>query len=469
MNGLKTLFIANEKEIKDVNYLKIKEKVIRHTISFYELDNKTFREITKNIILKYYDNISDDLFDSFANNLIYIFIYRNCLNLRIFLTYLDLMIGIINIFDSNELKNNFFIYNLLLEFSFILIEIKYSNYDKLLYCYDVNLLTKLYTNKETNQEIFDYINNLNGMGITFHKEKIFFNTIINYIQTGYLDTNAILNYYKAYLESKDMEIFNEDYSNLYKYNILDDNEIKNSIKVIFDKTNKYINENKINNDFMSKYNDLMKVFDGYPNELYESEIKKFNELFIKLIDYYFDNLDLTIDDNIESIVSNFYDNKYRINRKKLYSNRLINDIEIHRQKKLKEAYELSKEKVGNKVIALFITEKINNYQYFGNNQYLCGFNIYKDFITKYDFLKKLKITAQNLSIIRNFLNNFILTVSNASQYSKEHELELQEVEKYISEIDKNKYESNKIYYQIKLLKETVEKCREHIMIDRLGV
>lgn len=469
LNGLKTLFIANEKEIKDVNYLKIKEKVIRHTISFYELDNKTFREITKNIILKYYDNISDDLFDSFANNLIYIFIYRNCLNLRIFLTYLDLMIGIINIFDSNELKNNFFIYNLLLEFSFILIEIKYSNYDKLLYCYDVNLLTKLYTNKETNQEIFDYINNLNGMGITFHKEKIFFNTIINYIQTGYLDTNAILNYYKAYLESKDMEIFNEDYSNLYKYNILDDNEIKNSIKVIFDKTNKYINENKINNDFMSKYNDLMKVFDGYPNELYESEIKKFNELFIKLIDYYFDNLDLTIDDNIESIVSNFYDNKYRINRKKLYSNRLINDIEIHRQKKLKEAYELSKEKVGNKVIALFITEKINNYQYFGNNQYLCGFNIYKDFITKYDFLKKLKITAQNLSIIRNFLNNFILTVSNASQYSKEHELELQEVEKYISEIDKNKYESNKIYYQIKLLKETVEKCREHIMIDRLGV
>lgn len=469
LNGLKTLFIANEKEIKDVNYLKIKEKVIRHTISFYELDNKTFREITKNIILKYYDNISDDLFDSFANNLIYIFIYRNCLNLRIFLTYLDLMIGIINIFDSNELKNNFFIYNLLLEFSFILIEIKYSNYDKLLYCYDVNLLTKLYTNKETNQEIFDYINNLNGMGITFHKEKIFFNTIINYIQTGYLDTNAILNYYKAYLESKDMEIFNEDYSNLYKYNILDDNEIKNSIKVIFDKTNKYINENKINNDFMSKYNDLMKVFDGYPNELYESEIEKFNELFIKLIDYYFDNLDLTIDDNIESIVSNFYDNKYRINRKKLYSNRLINDIEIHRQKKLKEAYELSKEKVGNKVIALFITEKINNYQYFGNNQYLCGFNIYKDFITKYDFLKKLKITAQNLSIIRNFLNNFILTVSNASQYSKEHELELQEVEKYISEIDKNKYESNKIYYQIKLLKETVEKCREHIMIDRLGV
>lgn len=469
LNGLKTLFIANEKEIKDVNYLKIKEKVIRHTISFYELDNKTFREITKNIILKYYDNISDDLFDSFANNLIYIFIYRNCLNLRIFLTYLDLMIGIINIFDSNELKNNFFIYNLLLEFSFILIEIKYSNYDKLLYCYDVNLLTKLYTNKETNQEIFDYINNLNGMGITFHKEKIFFNTIINYIQTGYLDTNAILNYYKAYLESKDMEIFNEDYSNLYKYNILDDNEIKNSIKVIFDKTNKYINENKINNDFMSKYNDLMKVFDGYPNELYESEIEKFNELFIKLIDYYFDNLDLTIDDNIESIVSNFYDNKYRINRKKLYSNRLINDIEIHRQKKLKEAYELSKEKVGNKVIALFITEKINNYQYFGNNQYLCGFNIYKDFITKYDFLKKLKVTAQNLSIIRNFLNNFILTVSNASQYSKEHELELQEVEKYISEIDKNKYESNKIYYQIKLLKETVEKCREHIMIDRSGV
>lgn len=469
LNWLKTLFIANEKEIKDVNYLKIKEKVIRHTISFYELDNKTFREITKNIILKYYDNISDDLFDSFANNLIYIFIYRNCLNLRIFLTYLDLMIGIINIFDSNELKNNFFIYNLLLEFSFILIEIKYSNYDKLLYCYDVNLLTKLYTNKETNQEIFDYINNLNGMGITFHKEKIFFNTIINYIQTGYLDTNAILNYYKAYLESKDMEIFNEDYSNLYKYNILDDNEIKNSIKVIFDKTNKYINENKINNDFMSKYNDLMKVFDGYPNELYESEIKKFNELFIKLIDYYFDNLDLTIDDNIESIVSNFYDNKYRINRKKLYSNRLINDIEIHRQKKLKEAYELSKEKVGNKVIALFITEKINNYQYFGNNQYLCGFNIYKDFITKYDFLKKLKVTAQNLSIIRNFLNNFILTVSNASQYSKEHELELQEVEKYISEIDKNKYESNKIYYQIKLLKETVEKCREHIMIDRSGV
>lgn len=108
LNGLKTLFIANEKEIKDVNYLKIKEKVIRHTISFYELDNKTFREITKNIILKYYDNISDDLFDSFANNLIYIFIYRNCLNLRIFLTYLDLMIGIINIFDSNELKNNFF-------------------------------------------------------------------------------------------------------------------------------------------------------------------------------------------------------------------------------------------------------------------------------------------------------------------------------------------------------------------------
>lgn len=356
-----------------------------------------------------------------------------------------------------------------MEFSFILIEIKYSNYDKLLYCYDVNLLTKLYTNKETNQEIFDYINNLNGMGITFHKEKIFFNTIINYIQTGYLDTNAILNYYKAYLESKDMEIFNEDYSNLYKYNILDDNEIKNSIKVIFDKTNKYINENKINNDFMSKYNDLMKVFDGYPNELYESEIKKFNELFIKLIDYYFDNLDLTIDDNIESIVSNFYDNKYRINRKKLYSNRLINDIEIHRQKKLKEAYELSKEKVGNKVIALFITEKINNYQYFGNNQYLCGFNIYKDFITKYDFLKKLKVTAQNLFIIRNFLNNFILTVSNASQYSKEHELELQEVEKYISEIDKNKYESNKIYYQIKLLKETVEKCREHIMIDRSGV
>ncbi|TVL83400.1 P-loop NTPase fold protein [Brachyspira hyodysenteriae] len=417
LNGLKTLFIANEKEIKDANYLKIKEKVIRHTISFYELDNKTFKEITKNIILKYYNKISDDLFDLFVNNLIYIFIYRNCLNLRIFLTYLDFMIDIINIFDSNELKNNFFIYNLLLEFSFILIEIKYSNYDKLLYWYDVNLLSELYANKETNQEIFDYINNLNNMGITFHREKIFFNTITNYIKTGYLDTNVILDYYKAYLESKDMEIFDEDYRNLYKYNILDDNKIKNSIKIIFDKTNKYINEKKINNDLISKYNDLMKVFDRYPNELYESEIKKFNELFIKLINYYFDNLDLKIDENIKSIVYNFYENKHRINRKNLYNNKLINDIDIHRQKRLKEAYELAKENVSEKIIILFITEEINSYKYFGNNQHLCGFNVYKDFITKYDFLKKLKVTAENISIIIDFLNNFILYIKNANQYS----------------------------------------------------
>ncbi|MEI0747011.1 P-loop NTPase fold protein [Brachyspira pulli] len=459
LNGLKTLFIANEKEIKDVNYLKIKEKVIRHTISFYELDNKTFKEIAKNIISKYYNEIPDDFF---INHLIYIFIYRNCLNLRIFLTYLDFMIDIINIFDPNELKNNFFISNLLLEFSFILIEIKYSNYNKLLYWYDVNLLSKLYANKETNQEIFDYINNLNDMGITFHKEKIFFNTITNYIQTGYLNTNVILDYYKAYLESKDMEIFDEDYNNLYKYNILDDNEIKNSIKIIFDKTNKYINEKKINNDFISKYNNLMKVFDRYPNELYESEIKKFNELFIKLIDYYFDNLDLTIDENIKSIVSNFYENKHRINRKNLYNNKLINDIDIHRQKRLKEAYELSKENVSEKIIILFITEEINSYKYFGNNQYICGFNVYKDFITKYDFLKKLKVTAENISIIIDFLNNFILDIGNANQYSTEHELELQEIEKYISEIDKNKYESNKINYQINLLKDTVEKCKKHI-------
>lgn len=128
LKGLKVIFVCNEKEIysdneeKQSKYFKIKEKVIRHTINFYRLDNSMFSEIIKSIIKDnekygYYKNFIND--NNHIEKLINIFVEMNHLNIRTFLTYLDLSSQIFNI---NEIqKDNDFIENLLYKLALIII------------------------------------------------------------------------------------------------------------------------------------------------------------------------------------------------------------------------------------------------------------------------------------------------------------------------------------------------------------
>lgn len=192
LKGLKVLFVGNENEIKynkeryessnskreeQSKYFKIKEKVIRHTIHIYGIDISIFKSIIEDIFKKIennkYEFYKRCLFDSHIYELIKIFFDKNCFNIRIFLTYLDLSK---RLFDIKELKeDNKLFEKILLKLLSILIEIRsYNKYDNNLY-----KMSEIYKNNNDND-----------------KDYILINTIRKYIETGHLEKENIINYYK---------------------------------------------------------------------------------------------------------------------------------------------------------------------------------------------------------------------------------------------------------------------------------
>ena len=195
LKGLKVLFVGNENEIKynkeryessnskkeeQSKYFKIKEKVIRHTIHIYGIDISIFKSIIEDIFKKIENNKYKNnkyefykrcLFDSHIYELIKIFFDKNCFNIRIFLTYLDLSK---RLFDIKELKeDNKLFEKILLKLLSILIEIRsYNKYDNNLY-----KMSEMYKNNND-------------------KDYILINTIRKYIETGHLEKENIINYYK---------------------------------------------------------------------------------------------------------------------------------------------------------------------------------------------------------------------------------------------------------------------------------
>lgn len=189
LKGLKVLFVGNEKEInnnkeKDESgnskkeqskYFKIKEKVIRHTIHIYGIDSFTFKSIIEDIFEKIKnDNYKNNkyefykrfIFASHIDELIKTFFDKNCFNIRVFLSYLDLSK---KLFEINELQKNYNSFEkILLKLLSILIEIRILN-----------------DNEEKINEL--------------HKDdedKNLFKEIKDYIKTGHLNKENIINYYK---------------------------------------------------------------------------------------------------------------------------------------------------------------------------------------------------------------------------------------------------------------------------------
>ena len=294
LNNLKVIFVCNEKEIysnnseKKSNYFRIKEKVIRHTINFYRLDNSMFGEIIKSIIKDnekyyYYKNFINN--DNHIEKLINIFIVMNHLNIRTFLTYLDLSNQIFNI---NEIqKDNDFIENLLYNLALIIIGIISGN---------KNMLDEYYINN--NRKDKEYRDKINKLEIFIYPPTIYID-IKNYIKTGYLETLNIIGNYNSIIHSKVRRKFSEYYEKLQNYNIQNENDIKEAIEFVFNKIKECLNntsevETKYAAEYIRDFNNLKGYIDLYDENIYKKEIEEYIELAKKINNNYFDNLDLSI-------------------------------------------------------------------------------------------------------------------------------------------------------------------------------
>ena len=462
LQGLKVIFVCNEKEIysnnseKKSNYFRIKEKVIRHTINFYRLDNSMFGEIIKSIIKDnekyyYYKNFINN--DNHIEKLINIFIVMNHLNIRTFLTYLDLSNQIFNI---NEIqKDNDFIENLLYKLALIIIGIVNGNED---------MLDEYYINNNY-EKYSEYVNKINKLEIFIYPTTIYID-IKNYIKTGYLETLNIIENYNSIMHSKVRRKFSEYYEKLQNYNIQNENDIKEAIEFVFNKIKECLNntsevETKYAAEYIRDFNNLKGCIDLYDENIYKKEIEEYIELEKKIWDYYFDNLDLNIDSNIDKTVFDydFYHNNKKYN-KPTYKNSKMYEIDKYYESKLDNAYKKAKEIVGNKLIKIFEDKKMERYFYFNSSiNRLIVYNL----IMEYNFLMKLEVNAYNIDVIIGFLYINMLNIGNASDSFDRNNKILIEVKKYLNDdkIKNGNYDNN-TNKKIEELKSVVEKAEEHI-------
>ena len=461
LNNLKVIFVCNEKEIysnnseKKSNYIKIKEKVIRHTINFYRLDNSMFGKIIKSIIkdnekYSYYKNFIND--DNHIEKLINIFIVMNHLNIRTFLTYLDLSKQIFNI---NEIqKDNDFIENLLYKLALIIIGIINGNENMLDEYYIINNYEKY----------SEYVNKINKLEIFIYPPTIYID-IKNYIKTGYLETLNIIENYNSIIHSKVRRKFLEYYEKLQNYNIQNENDIKEAINIVFNKIKECLNntsevETKYAAEYIRDFNNLKGYIDLYDKNIYKKEIEEYIELAKKINNNYFDNLDLSIDSNIDKTVFDYdfynHNNKYS---KPTYKNNRMYEIDKYYESKLDNAYKKAKEIIENKLIKAFEDKKMERYFY---STYINRIPIY-NLIMEYDFLMKLEVNAYNIDVIIKFLYINILNINNASDYFEKTNKILDKVKKYLDndKIKNGNYDNN-TNKKIEELKSVVEKAEEHI-------
>lgn len=388
------------------------------------LDNSMFGEIIKNIIKDikenekycYYKDFIND--DSHIEKLINIFIVMNHLNIRTFLTYLDLSK---QIFDISEIsKDTDFIKDLLYKLALVIVAIIDGSEDIL----DEYYINNNYKNKE-------YRDRINKLEIYIYPSIIYID-IKNYIKTGYLETLNIIEDYNSRIHRKKRSEFCKYYEKLQRYNIQNENDIKEALKVVFDKIKECLNSsNKIEIEYTAEYlNDFknLKVYiDLYDKNIYEKEIEEYIELEKKIWDYYFDNLDLNIDSKIDKTVFDydFYYHNKKYNQSTYKNNRMY-EIDKYYEDKLNKAYKKAKENVENRLIKIFEDKKMEQYLYF--NSFINRLIVY-NLIMEYDFLMKLEVNAYNIDIIIKFLYINILNINNASDYFDETDKILDKVKK----------------------------------------
>lgn len=478
--GLKVIFVCNEIEMysndkeKQSKYFKIKEKVIRHTIDIYGIDSSIFKSIIEDIFKKiekeeyknnkykfyknYLSNIHEDKF-LHINDLINIFIKLESVNIRTFLTYLDLSK---KLFDIKEISDNKdFFEKILFELSLILIEIISSNEDK---------IEVFYKNVNNYQgDMIAYSDKIYSLNIFSYKKNIdynLFNAIKNYIKTGYLDDNKVRNSYYEQIQSLERDNFWVYYKKLLNENNYKPDEIKEAIKVVFDKVEECLNngnkiETKYTYEYIKDFNHLKRYIDLYNENNYIEEIEEYIELEKKIWDYYFDNLDLKQDIKIDKIVFDydFYYHNKKYN-KPTYKNNRMQEIDEYYESKLDNAYKKAKENMKNKLIEKFEDKKMDNYIYF--NSSINRFIVF-NFAIDYDFLKELEVNAYNIDIIIKLIHNNILDINNASDFFDGYNLRLKEIKKYLDDdkIKNGKYDNN-TNKKIEELKSVFEKAKEHI-------
>lgn len=419
------------------------------------LDNSMFGEIIKSIIKDnekygYYKNFIND--DNHIEKLINIFIVMNHLNIRTFLTYLDLSNQIFNI---NEIqKDNDFMENLLYKLALIIIEIINGN---------ENMLDEYYINN--NRKDKEYRDKINKLEIFIYPPTIYID-IKNYIKTGYLETLNIIENYNSIIHSKVRRKFSEYYEKLQNYSIQNENDIKEAIEFVFNKIKECLNnisevETKYAAEYIRDFNNLKGYIDLYDENIYKKEVEEYIELVKKINDNYFDNLDLSIDGNIDKTVFNYdfyhHNNKYN---KPTYKNSKMYEIDKYYENKLNNAYKKAKEIIENRLIKTFEDKKMEQYFYF--NPYINRIPIY-NLIMEYDFLMKLEVNAYNIDVIIKFLYINILNINNASDYFEETNKILDKVKKYLNDdkIKNGNYDNN-TNKKIEELKSVVEKAEEHI-------
>lgn len=462
LKGLKVIFVCNEKEIyidneeKQSKYFKIKEKVIRHTINFYRLDNSMFSEIIKSIIKDnekygYYKNFIND--NNHIEKLINIFVEMNHLNIRTFLTYLDLSSQIFNIKEIQ--KDTDFIKDLLYKLALVIVAIINVNEDMLdEYCINANY-----------DKYKEYSDKINKLRIFIYPTTIYID-IKKYVKTGYLETLNIIEDYNSIIHSKKRRKFSEYYEKLQNYNIHNENNIKEAIKFVFNKIKECLNnsneaESEYTTEYLRDFKNLKGYIDLYDENIYKKEIEEYIELTKKIDDNFFYRLNLSVDSDIEKVASyyDFYYNNKKYN-KPTYKNNRIYKIDEYYEYKLNEAYKKAKENIENILIKIFEDKKMGQYFYF--NPYINRFPIY-NLIMEYNFLIKLEVNAYNIYVIIKFLYINMLKISNASDsFDRNNEI-LTEVKKYLNDdkIKNGNYDNN-TKKQIDELKSVVEKAKEHI-------
>lgn len=320
-------------------------------------------------------------------------------------------------------------------------------------------------------KIKEYIDRIKKLEIYIYPSISIYIDIKNYIKTGYLETLNIIEDYNSRIHRKKRSEFWKYYEKLQRYNIQNENDIKEALKVVFDKIKECLNNssNKIESEYTAEYlkdfKNLKGYIDLYDKNIYEKEIEEYIELTKKIDDNFFHSLDLSLDSDIEKTASyyDFYYHNKKYNQSTYKNNRMY-EIDEYYEYKLNEAYKKAKENVENILIRIFEDKKMQQYFYF--NPYVDRLPIY-NLIMEYNFLMKLEVNAYNIDIIIIFLYINMLNISNASDsFDRNNEI-LTEVKKYLNDdkIKNGNYDDN-TNKKIEELKSVVKKAEEHIKLNK---
>ena len=467
--NVKVLFVANESEINKNNnqseYKKIKEKIIRHTISLHDVEEagseesnkpKSFESIFDSIaknekdIEKYF--INNEFFKSHIEDIKYLFNEREHFNLRTFLTYLSLAKKILLI-DDRLKKHEEILKAILNNLCFVLIELNKNNIDLLKeYSEKDKANNKILTSSEEDgivkfQKYHNEIRKLTiDIGLGLDNFALISNNsvgiFIKYIETGYLNEKAIIREYQHIMMQ------DEEYKNAYGVFTLaifnEEKDLKKAIKVVISKI-------KSNPDYFS-LDDFINIYNG---------LEKFS--------YLVENIEETkdmIENNIRNQISKF-------DRKEIEN---YNDFQF---RNLDESRELNSvinegiDLVRNKMDDEFRENLLNTFN--NSNDHLAIHNIderYNKKITTtletiFDtkFLEKINVRPFSINLLKQTVYHKILHMGDIHNFRNELMPSLKNLENYINGLDYNSYGIH-LKKQIDALKEEIETAKERLIENK---